>query len=299
MAKEKPMWRRHVNSSLQRPPAAGSVLFVLLIGAWGPGARGAVVTDNPDGWKLTFRDEFSGTALDESKWAYRQTGPRHDGVNTPDAVSVRNDLLTIATYTEGGVHYTGMISTQGKFEQAYGYFEARMKFHSTPGQWSAFWVQSPTYGSPLGNPAKAGTEIDVVEHRAANKKDANISKWYSSAVHWDGYGDAHQQVAHVHNKLRRMGNDSWHAYGLKWSPGGYEFYYDDKLVWKTDKSVSRRPEYVILSSEVRNGAWAGSIPAKGYGTREASVTNVQVDYVRIYEAVPSANPPADRNGDAD
>ena len=179
-----------------------------------------------------------------------------------------------------------MIGTQGIFEQTYGYFEARMKFHSSPGEWSAFWLQSPTYGDPVGNPGQAGTETDIVEHRAVNPSGTDLRSRYVSAVHWDGYSTDHQQVAKTHGPLAGLGNDSWHTYGLKWSPSGYEFYFDDTLLWTVTQAVSRRSEYMILSSEVRDGNWAGNVPAGGYGSFASSVTNVQVDYVRVYAGVP-------------
>lgn len=259
-------------------------------------AQASVVTDNPAGWTLTFSDEFSGTSLDASKWSHRGLGPRRDGVNTADAVSVGDGLLTITTYTSGGVHNTGMIATQGKFEQTFGYYEARMKFHSTPGQWSAFWLQSPTYGA-IGDPATIGMEIDVVEHRAANRNDLDIRNRYSSATHWDGYDAAHQQLSKVHQGLPGMGNDSWHTYGVKWSESSYEYYFDDMLVWTVAAPISKRSEYLILSSEVETGAWAGTIPAGGYVSLATSITNVQVDYVRVYSAVAPSPPSADFNFD--
>jgi hypothetical protein len=53
-------------------------------------------------------------------------------------VSVGGGALTIKTYTEAGQLFSGMISTQRTgptgFEQAYGYFEARVRFDSAPGQ---------------------------------------------------------------------------------------------------------------------------------------------------------------------
>ena len=259
-------------------------------------AQASVVTDNPAAWTLTFSDEFSGTSLDPSKWSHRGLGPRRDAVNTADAVSVGDGLLTITTYTSGGVHYTGMIATQGTFEQTFGYYEARMKFHSTPGQWSAFWLQSPTYGA-VGDPASTGMEIDVVEHRAANRNDTDIRNRYSSAVHWDGYEAAHQQASKVHQGLPGMGNDSWHTYGVKWSESGYEYYFDDMLIWTVSTPISMRSEYLILSSEVENGAWAGTVPAAGYGPLASSITNVQIDYVRAYSAVAPPPPSADFNSD--
>jgi beta-glucanase (GH16 family) len=261
-------------------------LFVFMKGGFGGVAHASVITDNPAGWRLTFDDEFSGSSLDATKWAHRLPGVRNSAINTSNAVSVGGGLLTITTYTDAGTNYTGMIGTQGVFEQTYGYFEARMKFHSLPGEWSAFWLQSPTYGDPVGDPGQAGTETDIVEHRAVNPSGADLRSRYVSAVHWDGYSTDHQQVAKTHGPLAGLGNDSWHTYGLKWSPSGYDFYYDDTLLWTVTQAVSRRSEYMILSSEVRDGNWAGNVPAGGYGSFASSVTNLQVDYVHVYSGVP-------------
>ena len=115
------------------------VFSLVLLSASGGGiARASVVSDNPSAWNLTFADEFSGTALDGAKWENRLPGVRNSAINTPDAVSVGGGNLTITTYTEGGTHYTGMVGSRGKFEQVYGYFESRIKFNTTPGQWSAW-----------------------------------------------------------------------------------------------------------------------------------------------------------------
>jgi beta-glucanase (GH16 family) len=291
-------WIMHRQHPLARRTIAAVLALLIVSTASSDRAGASIVTDNPAAWALSFNDEFSGSSLDGSKWAYRQLGPRKGGVNTTDAVAVANGLLTITTFTEEGVHYTGMLGTQGKFDQTYGYFEARMKFHSTAGQWSAFWLQSPTYGA-VGNPATAGTEIDVVEHRAANNNNNDIRDRYVSAVHWDGYEAAHQQTAKTHRDLPGLGNDSWHTYGLKWTASGYDFYYDDALIWTVATPVSQRSEYLILSSEVEDGTWAGNVPAGGFGSLLASVTNVQVDYVRVYSAVTPAAPSADFDADGD
>jgi beta-glucanase (GH16 family) len=288
----------HRRRLLTRWVTAAVLAPIVMIAALSDRAGASIVTDNPAAWALTFSDEFSGSSLDGSKWSYRQLGPRKGAINTANAVAVGGGLLTIKTYTEGVVHYTGMIGTQGKFEQTFGYFEARMKFHSTPGEWSAFWLQSPTYGA-VGDPATAGTEIDVVEHRAANNNGNDVRDRYVSAVHWDGYETAHQQTAKTHRNLSGLGNDSWHTYGLKWTASGYEFYYDDALIWTVASPVSERSEYLILSSEVEDGTWAGDVPAGGYGSLLSSLTNVQVDYVRVYTAVTPPAPSADFDGDGD
>ncbi len=266
--------------------ALSSTACVLFLVTAPLAAHALPVTEDPSKWKLTLADEFSGSTLDSTKWANRLPGKRNDAINTANAVSVGGGVLTISTYTDAGTNYTGMIGSQDKFEQTYGYFEARMKFNSAPGEWSAFWLTSPVFDGHVDDPATWGTEIDIVEHRAVNGDNKDISGKYVSAVHWDGYGTDHKQVSTVHAPDPGVGNGTWHTYGLKWSSEGYEFFYDDKSLWVTTTAISARPEYMILSSEVRNANWAGTIPTGGYGPLGTSTTNVQVDYVHVYEAVP-------------
>jgi beta-glucanase (GH16 family) len=260
----------------------------------------------------TWSDEFDGTSLDLTRWTYRASGPRHDGILTPDAVSVGAGALTIKTYTQAGLHYSGMISTQnhasGGFEQTYGYFEARVKFASSPGQWSAFWLQSPTIASPLGDPETAGVEMDVVEHRArcvdappptppsTCAPDNPIADRAQHALIWDGYGPDRKQAVRLGDPLAvvrsgdppaALGDSGWHTWALRWTPTELTFYRDDVATWTTSGPISRRSQYIILSSEVGR-FFAGAIPADGYGSPATSTTNMQVDYVRAWTTPPQS-----------
>ncbi|MDX6705355.1 MAG: hypothetical protein QOI48_1201 [Solirubrobacteraceae bacterium] len=246
----------------------------------------------------TWSDEFDGSSLDLTRWSYRATGQRHDGVLTPEAVSVADGLLTIKTYTEAGLHYSGMISTEklgsAGFEQTYGYFEARVKFNSSPGEWSAFWLQSSTIGSPLGDPSTAGVEMDIAEHRArcvrataptapATCAAANdISNRTQRGLIWDGYGTSSKKAIPPSDSQAGLGNDSWHTWALRWTPTDLTFYYDGAAIWSPAGPISRRSQFIILSSEVGR-FFAGAIPPAGYGTRQTSTTNMQVDYVRVWK----------------
>lgn len=267
--------------------------------ARGPAARprGIAVEATTALGPLLWSDDFDGHRLDPSKWSFRATGLRHDGVLTPEAVSVGDGMLTIKTYTESGKHYSGMISTQqdgyGGFEQKYGYFEARMRFNSAPGQWSAFWLQSPTVGNPMGDPARAGVEMDVVEHRARCLRPpsqappdvcapaTDITNRVQHGLIWDGYGDESQATVRLSDPWPWFGNGAWHDWALRWSPSELRFYFDGAPVWSMSGPISQRSEYIILSSEVGR-FMAGDIPADGYGARSKTATNVQVDYVRVW-----------------
>ncbi len=236
-----------------------------------------------EGWVLGWSDEFGGTSLNTSNWTVG-TGNRRDAVNTANALSVQDGYLRIKTYTEGGTHYTGWIGSQGKYENAFGYWEARVRYNSSQGMWSAFWLQP--YGiNNIGDPAGNGTEIDIAEHRSRDSGGANLTNSLAMNVHWDGYGASHKSVGATvgnpgANPASLQGN--FHTYGLLWEPGRYRFYIDGVEVWTTTAAISQVRQWIYLTSEVDNGAWAGPTPAS-YGDRSSSTTYQDIDYVRFYQ----------------
>jgi len=236
------------------------------------------------GYRLVWREEFDGAALDSSRWTV-YAGPRRDARNTADALSLADGLLTITTYTEDGTPWTGFLDTAGKGQWTYGWFEARVRFESSPGEWGAFWMTAPGMGVPVGDPASGGAEIDVVEHRATDTAGADISNGYVANVHWDGYGPDHKHAGGAGAPPAGAAplQGGWHTYALEWTPAHYAFFLDGVRQWETWSGVSHRPEFIRLTCEVQDGSWAGRIPAGGYGARGASGTRMAVDYVRVWQ----------------
>jgi beta-glucanase (GH16 family) len=271
--------------------AALCVLGLAAAGACARGGRTAPVTAEPappvPGYVLVWRDEFSGAALDTARWtAY--AGARRGAQNDPGAAGVARGVLTLATWTANGAHHTGFVDTAGKFAATYGYFEARVRFASSPGEWGAFWLQSPTMGSPPDDVAVAGAEVDVVEHRATDGDGREIATRYGINVHWDGYGADHKHAggrgAMAAGAAPLQGD--WHTYAVLWTPDRYTFFLDGVEQWSTRAGVSRRPEYIRLTCEVQDASWAGHVPAGGYRRREESRTRMQVDWVRVWQSAP-------------
>jgi beta-glucanase (GH16 family) len=215
-------------------------------------------------------------------------GARRHAQNAVDAVAVADGLLTITTYTEDGVHFTGFIDTARRFLATYGLLEARIRFESSPGEWGAFWLQSPTMGNPVGDVAAAGAEVDVVEHRRTDTTDADISNTYGINLHWDGYGPAHRHAGGIGappaGAAPLQGN--WHTYAVQWTPESYTFFLDGVEQWATRLGVSRRPEFIRVTCEVQDASWASHVPPGGYGPRERSATRMQVDWVRVWQLGP-------------
>ena len=234
----------------------------------------------PAGYQLLWADEFDGPTLDTNKWIHWLPGKRNDSLNVPDAVKVAGGFVTLTTFTEGSNHFTGMISTQGKFEPVHAYWEARIAYTDAVGMWSAFWLQSPTMGHPLGDMGKAGVEIDICEHRSVSDKGENITAKVQHTLHWDGYGKQHKSRGQFSPAMNL--DQGFHVYGCEVTEAGYQFFVDGKLTWTVTEAASNAREFAILSSEVKAGAWAGEIPASGYDGRDASRVKMTVDYVRYY-----------------
>ncbi len=243
----------------------------------------------PAGYTLAWSDEFKGSKLDRAKWEYARNGWRGSAYNTPAAVSVTNGCLVITTYTSGGTNFTGFIDTNRRAKFGCGYYEASIEFSNAPGQWSAFWIQTPwmmnvqpngTLGSTNDNPTN-GVEIDVFEHRCA---DHNGKDWVDGgdhALHWNGYGRREKNAAW---SSRFLGIGSgFHAYGFLWTTNSYTFYIDGHSTWTTKSyMISSVPEFIRLTSEVQSNSWAGNVPSGGYPDRDKSQIKMYVDYVRYY-----------------
>jgi beta-glucanase (GH16 family) len=228
-------------------------------------------------------DEFNGDRIDPSRWNVFDWR-RGEAQDTPDAVEVKDGILRISTYSEGGVQKTGFLSTEyGKYEATHGYFEARIRFHGVSGQWCAFWLTSPTIGDPLGDPARAGAEIDVVEHRIVDESGWRIGDWVAQNVIWDGY-DLHRADVHHGSPLPDGApvNGAWHTFGVLWDDAQYVFYVDANELWRTSAAVSQRSEYVLLTCEILDHDWAGNVPAGGYGPKSGSSPGMEVDWVRVW-----------------
>lgn len=229
-----------------------------------------VGTVAPGVYKMVFDDEFNGTALDLTKWNYRALGKRRAAYNVKSAVSLDGrGHLVIQTKILPDRIETGMIGTQNLFESKYGYYESRIQFQHSIGQWGAFWLNTANIHIDYSTPEKDGTEIDIVEHVklvGANLMDHDI--------HWGGYGAGHHESGAKMVTVPNLEN-AFHTYAVEWTPTYYRFFVDNVETWRYNGGISKQPEYMILSLEVQ--ASAGAIDPSAYPDK------MVVDYVRVYQ----------------
>lgn len=243
-------------------------------------------------WKLSWSDEFKGpdSAIDPSKWVV-ETGGNGWGnneleayTNRPHNVLVEDGNLVIRARRENymgpdGVsrNYTSArLKTAGKFSQAYGRFEARIKIPYGQGLWPAFWMLGDDIGS-AGWPACG--EIDVME---------NIGKEPSTVhgtLHGPGYSANDGITASYNLSSGRKFADDFHVFAVEWDADAIHFYIDDVLYAtraRSDLPAGRKwvfdhPFFLLLNVAV-GGDWPGNPDATTVFPQ-----TMLVDYVRIYQ----------------
>jgi beta-glucanase (GH16 family) len=239
---------------------------------------------------LTWRDEFSGSSLNRSKWNY-QTGDGCDiglcgwGNNELQSyqsanVKIANGKLVIVARKQsvGGKQYTsGRIRTKGLADFKYGRLEALIKVPRGNGLWPAFWLL-PTE-EKFGSWPMSG-EIDIME---------NIGREPSRVHGTLHYGKAWPENQYQGLSIDKLDNkyvaDMYHEFAVDWSP--------DKISWSmdgghylelTNQTISPWPfteKFHFILNIAIGGTWPGSPDETTSFPQQ-----MQVDYVRVYDKSP-------------
>ena len=248
--------------SLAAPVAAAKPAPKTLSSGGSGGSGGPIGV--PGSWHSIFDDEFTGTALDTSKWS---TGWLSPGITAPvgsselecydpNQVTVANgelDLNLISKAERCGSsrpYASGMVNTNGKFSYTYGDLEARVWLPGTGAisDWPAVWTDGQSW--------PADGELDVME------------------------GLSGQACWHFHDTQGGPGACSsatvtggWHTFGADWEPGTVTYYYDGKPVATINSGITSSPMYVILNL---------AVDKSNSGPLQAPAT-MRVDYVRVWQ----------------
>jgi beta-glucanase (GH16 family) len=159
--------------------------------------------------------------------------------------------------------YTGaLLSSLGKFDQAYGAFEARIDVPATPGgaiaDWPAFWLDGTGHWPVTG-------EIDVMEGLLGR-----------TCYHFH-----YQQDGAPAGPGGCTGTGpGWHTFAAVWAPGSVTYYYDGAEVGVITSGITRAPMYLILDlTDNQQGGGSRVIPA-----------TMRVAYVRAWSGSAQAGP---------
>lgn len=240
--------------------------------------------DPGTGWALSWSDEFDGTAVDTSKWAF-DTGSGGWGNNELEYytsrienASVQNGELTIKALRESynGMSFTSArMKTLNKFSARFGKIAARIRLPYGKGIWPAFWMLGEGFNG--SNWPYCG-EIDIMELKGG------YDNVLYSTCHWDNYGTYSYQGTTYTNA--EAFNLNYHIFEIEWDTNA--------IVWKLDGvqyytlNISSRtmsefefPFFILLNVAVGGSFFSPAI------TDPAAVTatfpqTLSVDWVRVY-----------------
>lgn len=188
----------------------------------------------------------------------------------PENVIVENGNLVITARAEEfeGFDYTSArLITFQNFDFEYGRVEARAKLPTGGGTWPAIWLLGSDFQTETW---PACGEMDIMEHVG------NIQDRIFSSLHYPGNsgGNAVSQDINVPGV-----SDTFHTYGLNWTPDIIEFSVDGE-VYHTIPNNSTLPfdnEFFIIVNVAMGGNFGGNIdPA-------FESSSMEIDYIRVYQ----------------
>jgi len=270
-------------------------------------AAGRDVAGTSQGTSETvFLDDFSGPALDRSKWnvvvtgrtvnneqqAYVDSADTIGFVSGDAAAGADRGALEIRAIGRPGFKtpegrsfdfISGRIDTRGKFEFAYGTAAARIKLTAGAGLWPAFWA--------LGNGRwpDAG-EMDILEN-------VGDPTWTNFALHGPGYSGETPLVLRA-PLLPGADITAWHVYSMDWTPESLVFDVDGIEKYRVTKDMVTKygpwaydtPKYLIANLAI-GGQYPQSVnhaTAPYPGLPQATVDLIKagratmlVDWVRV------------------
>lgn len=244
-------------------------------------------------YTCTFTENFSGNAIDTTKWVPQETGfsgmtASNAGcyVNSPRNLWVADGAAHVASRVEDAPFtckspygdYTSQVTvaaltTATKFTQTYGRFEFRARFprSTTPGLHSALWLYPARHS--YGPWPKSG-EIDVAEWWSARPS------YVIPSVHYEG-----EPAPHSSGLCTMADPWNWHQYAVEWTPSFMRFLHDGvecfRHTWTPAAPLVRpqpfdRPFYVVLTQAF--GSEWNAVTAE-----TPRVATLEVDWVHAWQ----------------
>lgn len=301
--------------------AGGSVgsnyVYYTLIG--NPSAPRPDVSDHDDvaigtpsdasiaGMNLIWQDEFSGTALDTSKWNY-ETGYyitndpnswgwgnaelQHYTSSTQNVfvqdgklnIRAQNDVQSFPQDPNRYAQYSsGKINTKDKLSLQYGRVDIRAKLPTGNGLWPALWMlpEDAAYGAWA-----ASGEIDIMEAKG------RLPGTTSGAVHFGGQWPVNRYIAgEYHFDGGQTFASDYHVYTMIWEEDNIKWYVNGEFFFK----VSREQWYSVAAPNnpnapfdqafylIMNLAVGGHFDGGLTPSPSDIPATMLVDYVRVYK----------------
>lgn len=257
--------------------------------------------------ELVWSDEFDGTSLDMTKWAYQTGRQDHYGSSVGpwawgnnelqyytegDNVTVSDGTMKITAQREAmpdsATFSSSRIVTRDKYSFTYGYIEARIKMPAVSGLWPAFWMLPQPMSTANSNNEYGGWpnsgEIDIMEARGREPDRIDNTLHYSSG----SWSSTYKTSKYIFDGSTIS---DWHTYGLEWTEDYIAWYVDGTEAFRLTSDVywsSSAPDddnapfdvdfYILFNLAVGGNYDGGRVPPESFTSGD-----MEVDYVRVYQ----------------
>lgn len=261
-----------------------SLLLIVLMGC----DKEAKQTLPERSWELVWSDEFTGaagTAPDNTKWSF-DVGRGINGWGNAELQYYTNRtsniqldgsgklVITAISEAFSGASFTSArIKSKGKFSQAYGRFEARIKTPAGPGIWPAFWMLGANIDT---KPWPQCGEIDIMEQRGQQPATT------IGTLHGPGYSGGNA-IGKSYSLTNGRFDSDYYIYAVEWGANYIDFFVNDFLYQRLTPEdvkgewVYDQPFYLLLNVAV-GGNFVG-FPTSGTPFPQSML----VDYVKVYK----------------
>jgi beta-glucanase (GH16 family) len=241
-------------------------------------------------WKLVLNENFEGTSLNPKVWNHNLWFPgsinQEQQFYQAGNVHVRDGKLVLTSRKEAAAtgwdgsapnqpktlpYTSGLIQTRGKFDMAYGVYEARVKLPKGKGFFPAFWLKS--YPIPGGK--NAPPEIDVMENLG------HESRIYHTYHHILDGKDAHSPG----NWMGEDFSSDFHTFTVEWTPNHIRWFVDGverRKAFTNAAAIWDKPMFLLLNLAIGSG-WSG-LPDE----KTPFPQTLEADYVRAWQLTPAA-----------
>lgn len=246
--------------------------------------------DIENDYELVFADEFSGNALDFTKWKtslewgadliineeqqyYVDTESLPDfgydpfsladGQLTISAIPTPSELLESAANQPW---LSGVLTTATRFDMLYGYVEARVDVPVGSALWSSFWMLSSDFNETALRP-----RVFIGEYDGGRPTSLFHNYQYEDS---DGAVRSPGQFRIDEGSLP----DGFHTLGLAWTPDDLVYYIDGEPRYRVvGDRLPQQAMYLILNLAI-GGVWVSDVDSSTPDPAE-----LIIDYVRVYE----------------
>ena len=184
--------------------------------------------------------------------------PLPPGVKAKVAAALAKQPPKIQKSALKDVRYSsGLITTAGRFSQAYGYFEMRARWTMGKGVWPAFWLLPAGGGWP--------PEIDVIEAHGDKPTTA--------------FQSLHSKVQKaITRKVAMEGSAAqFHDYGVLWTPKTLDYYIDGRKTASIPTTRDATKPMYLLANLAIGGHWPGDPDAT-----TAMPARMEIDHIRAW-----------------